>query len=386
MSYNNDDPYFAEKDGVYSENLNTAMLLSGMFEMVGQVNVPTNFRDKSFSMNESPQRVRFISMILENNSTTNNGNNLVANSNQSFVLNTRVVLGLFKSWKSISIEGSNVNVQIAIKKTNGTLIKNITNNEDLTNYNISEKHIKIEIKANNSCVINNICLEVNTNKFDNDSGVKISQEQIIGLDEWKNNIQVETTNIKDNAVTNDKIEDNAGIPLSKLSGITTVAIGAMPTSHLANNLKYQVRTTTLKAANTAIGSNFNMTLSNVAVNSTTGVASGGSCDLDLWFYAYCYGNLNPNPVPKQVVPAGAAGHVIGTIPGSITVSHYSSKNTANWWRQISPYSNTFLYEVRIGWRGLTGAELTALAGGSTTNFGTKSTPFSITMGAGVYYF
>ncbi|WP_225369857.1 hypothetical protein [Methanobrevibacter arboriphilus] len=235
MAYDNKNPYQRVNDGVYDSYLNSAIMLPTMFNMVGQVNIPSQFENNVFNNTETVQKALFLDITLVNNTTINNGNTLVGVNDNSFTLNTKVVLSLFKNWNKIQFEGTNVNnLTITLKDNNNTTIRTINNGEDLTNYNITDDEIKIAVTFTGSCTITNIKLQVNTRKLDNNSGVELSSSQISGLSHWQSqieedieNIVVNTNSIGDNSVTTSKIangtiidEDissSANINLSKIA-------------------------------------------------------------------------------------------------------------------------------------------------------------------------
>lgn len=185
MAYTKKNPFLNEGDAVYGEHFNNSSLLAGMFSMIGQVNIPKQFESGVFNTSETHDKALFLKVALENLTGTNNGDNIVLNSGQSFTLNTKVVLSLFKSWKRFNITGSNIDVNISLKDDNDNLIMTVNNNQELKNYNITNDKIKVLITANTECNISNILFEVTTKKWDNQSTVTIPQEQITGLKEWE---------------------------------------------------------------------------------------------------------------------------------------------------------------------------------------------------------
>lgn len=185
MAYTKKNPFLNEGDAVYGEHFNNSSLLAGMFSMIGQVNIPKQFESGVFNTSETHDKALFLKVALENLTGTNNGDNIVLNSGQSFTLNTKVVLSLFKSWKRFNITGSNIDVNISLKDDNDNLIMTFNNNQELKNYNITNDKIKILITANTECTISNILFEVTTRKWDNQSTLTIPQEQITGLKEWE---------------------------------------------------------------------------------------------------------------------------------------------------------------------------------------------------------
>lgn len=252
MAYDNKNPYQRVNDGVYDSYLNSAIMLPTMFNMVGQVNVPSQFANNVFNSTETVQKALFLDIALINNTTTNNGNTLVGVNGNSFTLNSKVVLSLFKNWNKIQFEGTNVNnLTITLKDNNNTTIRTINNGEDLTNYNITDDEIKIAVNFTGSCTITNIKLQVNTRKLDNNSGVELSSSQISGLSYWQSqieedieNIVVNTNSIGDNAVTTSKIANGTIIDedISSSANINLSKIADDNIQTLASNKPYDIFT------------------------------------------------------------------------------------------------------------------------------------------------
>lgn len=183
MSFDRDDPWQMSKDGVYVEQLNSSSLLSGMFNIVGVVDLPQNYRNKIFDNTETSKRARFMKVALVNLTGTNNGNTLVLNSGDSFTLDCTIFLALFNNLQRFKIDSTIDNFSIAVFDKDNNKIRDISNGEDLTNYNITDDEFKIKVMANASTTIDNIHFEVFTKKSNNDSKVTIAQEQILGLKE-----------------------------------------------------------------------------------------------------------------------------------------------------------------------------------------------------------
>jgi microcystin-dependent protein len=195
MAYTKKNPMLNKGDAVYGEHFNNSALLAGMFSMIGQVNIPYQFEAGLFNTTETPEKALFLRITLEKLTGTNNNDSIILDTGQSFTLNTKVVLSLFKSWKRLTITGTNVDVEIGLYTENDNLIRTVNNNQELTNFNITDESIKVVITAKNSCTISNILFEVTTKKWDNNSTVTIPQEQITGLKEWETAKDTEIKNI-----------------------------------------------------------------------------------------------------------------------------------------------------------------------------------------------
>jgi microcystin-dependent protein len=197
MAYTKKNPMLNKGDAVYGEHFNNSALLAGMFSMIGQVNIPYQFEAGLFNTTGTPEKALFLRITLEKLTGTNNGDSIILDTGQSFTLNTKVVLSLFKSWKRLNITGTTVDVEIGLYDENDNLIRTVTNNQELTNFNITDESIKVVITAKSSCTISNVLFEVTTSKWDNNSTVTIPQEQITGLKEWETAKDKEINNIFD---------------------------------------------------------------------------------------------------------------------------------------------------------------------------------------------
>lgn len=109
MAYDNKNPYQRVNDGVYDSYLNSAIMLPTMFNMVGQVNVPSQFANNVFNSTETVQKALFLDIALVNNTTTNNGNTLVG----VMVIVSHLIVKLFYLCLKIGIK-SNLKEQMLI--------------------------------------------------------------------------------------------------------------------------------------------------------------------------------------------------------------------------------------------------------------------------------
>lgn len=236
MSYDENDAYSRANDPIYDKNLNSSIAVGGVLEMILNTQIPSGFSTGLFNGTETPQRTKFLNVNLVNNTSTNNGDELVGANGNAFTLDCTVFLTNFKSWNKITFEGTGLsNIGLVLKDENNTTIRSITNGEDLTSYIIDKTRLKIVVSFTGACTITNIILGVNTKKYDNNNLINLPSNQIIGLEDWKTGVEedletvsIGTSNLQNVSVTNDKIASNA-VTSSKISDTNVT------TSKLADN-------------------------------------------------------------------------------------------------------------------------------------------------------
>ncbi|MEA4956859.1 hypothetical protein SDC9_07404 [bioreactor metagenome] len=246
MSYNENDAYSRANDPIYDKNLNSSIAVGGVLEMILNTQIPSGFSTGLFNGTETPQRTKFLNVNLVNNTSTNNGDELVGANGNAFTLDCTVFLTNFKSWNKITLEGTGLsNIGLVLKDENNTTIRSITNGEDLTSYIIDKTRLKIVVSFTGACTITNIILGVNTKKYDDNNLINLPSNQIIGLDDWKTqietdleNVSIGTSNLETGSVTNDKIASNA-VTTAKISdsNVTTskLADNSITTSKITDN-------------------------------------------------------------------------------------------------------------------------------------------------------
>lgn len=326
MAYTKKNPMLNKGDAVYGEHFNNSALLAGMFSMIGQVNIPSQFESGLFNTTETPEKALFLRVTLEKLTGTNNGNNIILNTGQSFTLNTKVILSLFKSWKRFNLTGTNVDVEIGLYDENNNLIRNIINNQELTNFNITNESIKVVVTANSSCTISNVLFEVTTRKWDNNSSVTIPQEQITGLKEWE-----ETKNQEINNINSSKVPITRKINNKTLDNDITLDsndVGAQPT------ITTESKTVTLKSAGDSSGAG--LTITNNVVT-----------DAYAWFNLGYYENYSMYGIvtPKSVTPPAFSKQ-----PIAIKNISFSGSNVSGNWARVAHVRygyNSICISVRV---------------------------------------
>lgn len=249
MTYDTKNPYPREAEGAYIEYTSSTMLLASMFEVIGAVNIPSNYQNGAFNDTETPQKARFMDISLINLTGINEGDNIVLDAGDSFTLDCILYLALYNNLKTFRIDSSNNDFSISIYDVNDTKIRDIQNNEDLKNYNINNTEFKVKITANTSTIINNIHFEIVTKTPDNDSKVQIFLDQIEGMDNWEDDLNnryaTKAQGTKaDNAVPNTRKVNNK--QLSNDITLTASDVDAYDKSTTDNKYATKIQTVTKK--------------------------------------------------------------------------------------------------------------------------------------------
>lgn len=204
-NYIDEDPFIHKGEGVPGESLNNFIMLGGLLEGTIDVRVPEDFRDKSWSINETPKRARFCKFTLANMQGINNSTNLKFRNGQSAIIKVEIFMQMLNLINRLNINGEGLeNLAVNVLKKYPVTTNNdiILENLDLNNprVNILDSQLEddtfyLQIIANaDNIIIENISLMIKTKKLAGDGEINIDGNQIYIDGDRSNTLPIFTKN------------------------------------------------------------------------------------------------------------------------------------------------------------------------------------------------